>query len=289
MKTNLIAHIGARKDGFSKGQMRIAQYILEHYDTAAFMTAFKLGQTVGVSESTVVRFAVELGFEGYPQLQKAMQELIRSKLTAMQRVEVTRTLMSDEQVPEHIMHCDIANIRQSLEQLPKETFEQAVQTLVSARKVYLFGAGSCRPLAAFAAYYFKLLLPDIQLVTTSGETEILEELVHIGPQDAILGISFPRYSSKAVKTVHFAHARGAKVIAITDGARSPIAPYADYLLLAHSDMPTIVDSLVAPLSVLNAIIVAVSLKRMEENRDTLNELEQLWDKYQVYQPFDGQA
>ena len=286
MKTNLIAHITGQMSGFSKGQRRIAQYILEHYEAAAFMTAYKLGQTVGVSESTVVRFATELGLDGYPALQKAMQELIRSKLTAVQRVEVTRSMMRDDQVLDHIMHCDLANIRQSMEELPREVFDGAVDTLVSARKVYIFGAGSCRALANFASYYLKLLLPDLHLVYTSSETEILEELVHIGPEDAILGISFPRYSSKAVKTLHFAHSRNARVIVITDSVLSPIARYATYLLLAHSDMATIVDSLVAPLSILNALIVAVSLRRMEENRDTLGELEQLWDKYQVYQPFD---
>ena len=286
VKTNLIAHITRQMSGFSKGQRRIAQYILEHYDTAAFLTASRLGGMVGVSESTVVRFATELGFDGYPHLQKAMQELIRSKLTSMQRVEVTRSLMTDEQVPGHIMQCDVDNIRQSLEELPADVFQGAVDTLVKARKVYIFGAGSCRALANFVAYYLKLLLPDIHLLYTSSETEILEEMVHIGQEDAILGISFPRYSSKAVKTMHFAHSRGARVIVITDSQISPIAEYASYLLLAHSDMATIVDSLVAPLSILNALIVAVSLRRMEENRKTLGELEQLWEKYQVYQPFD---
>lgn len=290
MKTNLIAHITARMPQLSKGQHRIAQYILEHYDTAAFMTAYKLGTEVGVSESTVVRFAAELGFDGYPQLQKSMQELIRSKLTALQRVEVTRTLMQDDQVLSHILNCDMSNIRQSLEEMPPAVFDGAVDALVNARKVYIFGAGSCRALAQFAAYYLKILLPEIRLVYTSSETEILEDLIHLSAEDTVLGISFPRYSSKAVKTMHFAsRSRGAKCIAITDSTLSPIAPYADYLLLAHSDMATIVDSLVAPLSILNALIVAVSLKRMEANRDTLGELEQLWDNYQVYQPFDQQV
>lgn len=168
-------------------------------------------------------------------------------------------------------------------------FDRAVDALVSARKVYIFGAGSCRALANFAAYYLKLLLPDIHLVYTSSETEILEELIHISEEDTILGMSFPRYSSKAVKTLHFAHSRRAKVIAITDSLLSPIADFATCLLLAHSDMATIVDSLVAPLSVLNALIVAVSLRRMEQNRETLNELEGLWETYQVYQPFEKTA
>lgn len=281
---NLLIHITGRMGSFSKGQKRIAHYILEHYDQAAFMTAFRLGQTVGVSESTVVRFAAELGFDGYPQLQKVMQELVRSKLTTVQRIEVTRSRMTDEEVLNNVMSFDIANVRQTLEELPGDRFMKAVEAVVSARKVYIFGAGSCRALANFTAYYLKLLLPDIHLVYTSSETEILEEMMHIGAQDALIILSFPRYSSKAVKTAHFAHSRRARVVAITDSIVSPIAEFADYLLLAHSDMATIVDSLVAPLSIINALIVAVSLKRMEANRDSLEELEQLWETYQVYQP-----
>lgn len=287
MKTNLIAHITAHEAHFSKGQRRIAQYIIEHYDTAAFMTAFRLGETVGVSESTVVRFAAQLGFDGYPQLQKAMQELIRSKLTTVQRIEVTRARMSDEEVLSNVMTYDMANIRQTLEELPLQTFLDAVDALVHARKVYIFGAGSCRALANFLAYYLKLLLGDIHLIYTSSETEILEEMIHISEEDAIVGLSFPRYSSKAVKTMHFAHSRNAKVVAITDSLLSPIARYASYLLLAHSDMATIVDSLVAPLSIVNALIVAVSLKKIDSNRPMLDELENLWEKYQVYQPFEN--
>ncbi len=287
-KPNLLVHITSQMATFSKGQKSIARFILEHYDEAAFMTAFRLGQTVGVSESTVVRFAAELGFDGYPQLQKVMQELVRSKLTTVQRIEVTRARMTDEEVLEGVMSYDIANIRQTLDELPRDRFMKAVDAVVCARKVYIFGAGSCRALANFTAYYLKLLLPDIHLVYTSSETEILEEMMHIGEQDALIILSFPRYSSKAVKTAHFAHSRGAHVVAITDSVVSPIAEFADYLLLAHSDMATIVDSLVAPLSIINALIVAVSLKRMEANRASLEELEQLWDTYQVYQP-DGSS
>ena len=286
MKTNLIAHISEHAAGFSKGQKRIAQYIQEHYESAAFMTAFKLGETVGVSESTVVRFAAELGFDGYPQLQKAMQELIRSKLTTVQRIEVTRARMADDEVLDNVMAYDMANIRQTLEELPRDVFYQAVDAIVEAQRVYIFGAGSCRALANFLAYYLKLLLPDIHLIYTSSETEILEEMLQIGEQDAIIGLSFPRYSSKAVKTVHFAHSRQAKIIAITDSVLSPIAEYASYLLLAHSDMATIVDSLVAPLSIINALLVAVSLKKMDSNAARLTELEQLWETYQVFQPFE---
>lgn len=284
MTEHLVTRITRQKNSFSKGQDRIASFILEKTDAAAFMTALQLGKTVGVSESTVVRFAAVLGFEGYPELQKAMQELIRSKLTTIQRIEVTRARMEDAAVPDSIMAYDLANVRRTLEELPRDVFTGAVEAAAAARRLYIFGAGSCRALAAFAAYYFKLLLPDIRLVSASGEAEIFEEMIHIGEGDALLGFSFPRYSARAVSAVHFARSKGAKVIAVTDGGMSPIAPMADYLLLAHSDMATIVDSLVAPLSVLNALIVAVSLKTMDRSRKVLGELEGLWENYGVYQP-----
>ncbi len=286
LKIDLIAHITRQVPSFSKGQRLIASYILEHYDEAAFMTASALGDAVGVSESTVVRFATELGFSGYPRLQKAMQELVRSKLTSVQRVEVTRARMQDDEVLENVMTYDMANIRQTLAELDPQVFDEAVEALVRAHRVYVFGAGSCRALANFTAFYLKLLLPDIRLISTSSETEILEEMFPIGEEDAIIGLSFPRYSSKAVKAMHFAHSRGAKVVAITDSLRSPISDFATCLLLAHSDMATIVDSLVAPLSVINALLVAISLKRMDANREMLNELENLWETYHVYQPAD---
>ncbi|MBR5540720.1 MAG: MurR/RpiR family transcriptional regulator, partial [Clostridia bacterium] len=247
-------------------------------------TAYRLGETVGVSESTVVRFATELGFSGYPQLQKAVQKLIRSKLTSVQRVEVSRSRMRDDEVLESVMTYDMANIRQTLEEMPHEVFNGAVEALVNARHVYVFGAGSCRALAQFAAFYLKLLLPDIRLINTSNVTEVLEELYSIGEQDALLVVSFPRYSSRSVKAAHFAHSRGAKVIAVTDSILSPVAELSSSLLLAHSDLPTVVDSLAAPLSVINALLVAISLKRADENRKRLTELEELWETYQIYQP-----
>ncbi len=289
LKIDLIAHITGQMSNFSKSQRRIASYILEHYDQAAFMTANVLGDTVGVSESTVVRFATELGYSGYPRLQKAMQELVRSKLTSVQRVEVTRARMRDDEVLENVMSYDVANIRQTLAEMDPAVFNAAVEGLVGARRVYIFGAGSCRALASFLAYYLKLLLPDICLISTSSETEILEEMFHIGKDDAVVALSFPRYSSKAVKAVHFAHSRGARVVAITDSVRSPISEFANDLLLAHSDMATIVDSLVAPLSIINALVVAISLKRMEDNRDMLHELETLWASYHVYQHTEKRA
>lgn len=287
MENNLISLMAENCSGFSKGQKKIAQYITEHYDEAAFMTALRLGQTVGVSESTVVRFATELGFDGYPQLQKAMQELIRSRLTTLQRVEVSRARMADDEVLEDVMSYDMSNIRQTLEEMPRDIFYAAVDALVHAKKVYIFGAGSCAAIASFAAYYFKMFLSDVRLIQATGQSEIFEEMIRVSPEDVVIGISFPRYSSRAVKTLQYANSKNVKVVAITDSKTSPIAAFASYLLLAHSDMASVVDSLAAPLSVINALIVAVSLKCLEERREILTELESLWNSQQVYLSTDG--
>ncbi len=284
MDNNLITLIAEHAADFSKGQRKIAQFITEHYDQAAFMTALKLGQAVGVSESTVVRFAAELGFGGYPQLQKAMQGLIRSRLTTLQRVEVSRSRLRDDEVLDDVMSYDMSNIRETLEEMPRDVFYDAVDTMVRARHVYIFGAGSCRALASFAAYYLKMFLPDVRLISVTGQSEIFEEMIDISEEDVLLGLSFPRYSSRAVRTLHYALSKKAKVVAITDSVASPIAKYATHLLLAHSDMASVVDSLAAPLSLLNALIVAISLKQLDERRQVLTELEELWNSYEVYLP-----
>ena len=286
MTSNLISSIKNRYDEFSKGQKRIGDYIIQHHDKAAFMTAHRLGETTGVSESTVVRFAAELGYDGYPQLQKAMQELIRSKLNSMQRIEVTRSRMTSDEVPVSIMGCDVTNIRQTLDEISGDTFRQAVDDIAKARRVYIFGAGSCRALAVFMTYYMKMLLVDVQLIDVNSETEIFRDMLHIDSRDVAVGISFPRYSTRAIKAMHFAHERNATVISITDSETAPIAEYARYLLLAHSDMATIVDSLVAPLSLINAIIVAISLKKEKEITKQLTELEELWEEHEVYQKYE---
>ncbi|MCL2487527.1 MAG: MurR/RpiR family transcriptional regulator [Oscillospiraceae bacterium] len=282
MSANLITLITNRLPEFSKGQRRIADFVLDRCEQAAFMTASRLGEAAGVSESTVVRFAAELGYDGYPELQRAMMKTVRSELTTIQRVEVTRARMDGDRVLDEVMACDIANVRQTLDELPRDAFEDAVQAVTGAGRLYIFGAGSCRALASFLAFYLKLLLPNIHLLSTSSEAEILEEMIRIGPGDAIIGLSFPRYSSKTATVLDFAASKKARVVVITDSANAPIARYADHLLPAHSDMATIVDSLVAPLSVVNALIVAVSLRRIESNREVLEELEELWGRYEVY-------
>lgn len=288
MNGNLIGLISKHEKTFSKGQRRIAQFITEHSDEAAFMTALRLGEEVGVSESTVVRFAAELGFDGYPQLQKAMQELIRSKLTIVERLEVTRARMSEDNLLRNVATGDINNIRRTMEEIDEKTFFEAVDTLVNARQIYVFGAGSCKALTSFFTHYLKMLLGGrVQMLTASSQSEIFEEMLDIGAQDAVIGISFPRYSSKAATTLHYAHSKGAGVVAITDSRLSPIAPYATSLLLAHSDMAAVVDSLVAPMSIINALIVAISLRTMDKNRGKLEELEHLWNTYKVYEKMDG--
>ncbi len=287
MTGNLIGLISAHEKDFSKGQRRIAAFITAHCDEAAFMTALRLGDEVGVSESTVVRFAAELGFDGYPQLQKAMQELIRSKLTIVERLDVTRARMDEKNLLRNVATGDINNIRQTMDELDEDTFFAAVDTIVNARQIYVFGAGSCKALTSFFTHYLKMLLGGrVQMLTASSQSEIFEEMLDIGEQDAIIGISFPRYSSKAATTLHYAQSKNAGVIAITDSHLSPIAPYATSLLLAHSDMASVVDSLVAPLSIINALIVAISLRTMNKSRDKLEELERLWNTYKVYEKVD---
>lgn len=283
----LLSLLETRASKFSKGQRRIADFITHHYDEAAFMTAAKLGEEVGISESTVVRFATELGFEGYPQFQKALQELIRSKLTIVQRLDVTRARMRDDEVLRQVALSDINNIRRTIEDLDDSIFYSAVDAIVNARQVYVFGAGSCKHLAGFLTHYLQLLVGKTRRVTVASPSQICEQMIDLSPEDVVIGISFPRYSKISVQAMHYAQNKGATVIALTDSALSPIAPYATNLLTAHSDMASVVDSLVAPLSVINALIVALSLRTMESTRTKLEELEQLWNSYEVYQSVDG--
>lgn len=283
----LMGLIDAHAAKFSKGQRRIADYVTHHYDEAAFMTAAKLGEEVGVSESTVVRFATELGFDGYPQFQKALQELIRSKLTIVQRLDVTRARMRDDEVLRQVALSDVSNIRRTIEELDDSIFYDAVDSLVKARQIYVFGAGSCKHLAGFLTHYLQLLIGKSRRVTVASPSQICEQMIDLSDEDVVIGISFPRYSKISVQAMHYAQTKGAKVIALTDSTLSPIAPFATHLLTAHSDMATVVDSLVAPMSIINALIVALSLRTMEKTRAKLEELEQLWNSYEVYQSVDG--
>jgi DNA-binding MurR/RpiR family transcriptional regulator len=247
------------------------------------MTASKLGVTVGVSESTVVRFATEIGYSGYPQLQRAMQEMIRNKLTNVQRMEVTANRIGNSDVMDFIFNQDIEVIRRTMEETSHDSFYQAVDAIAKSNKIYILAARSALALGTFLSYYFHLLFENVLLVQSTSEAEIFEQMIRIGENDAVIGISFPRYSKKVAKAMSFAHDRGAKVIAITDSSVSPIATSSDFMLLAKSDMASIVDSLCAPLSLLNALIVSVALKKSGEVSHVFQTLEDIWDEYGVYE------
>ena len=284
---NLLAvRIHNKMDDFSKGQKRIAKFIEEHYDKVAFMTASKLGATVGVSESTVVRFATEIGYDGYPQLQEAMQEMIRNKLTSVQRIEVTAGRIGNSDILDYVFSQDIDAIRRTMEETSHGDFYQAVDAILSSRKIYILGARSALALATFLSYYFNLLFDNVCLVQSTSEGEIFEQMIRIDSSDVVVGISFPRYSKKVVKAMKFAHNRGAKVVAITDNSLSPLAEAADYRLLARSDIAAIVDSLCAPLSLINALIVATAMKKAGEVKQIFQNLEDIWDEYGVYEQVD---
>lgn len=280
---DLITKIQSELPGFSKGQKQIARFILEHYDKAAFMTASRLGVTVGVSESTVVRFATELGYDGYPHLQRALQEMIRNKLTSVQRMEVAGDRMGGRDVLQTVLHADTDMIRVTLDEIDRDAFQGAVDALMGAKRIYILGVRSSSALASFLGFYFNLLFENVTLVHTNSVSEIFEQVLRVGPGDVLFGISFPRYSKRTLSAMKYARDRGARVIALTDSQLSPLARVADHVLLARSDMASFVDSLVAPLSVINALIVAVGMSRRDEIEQTFNKLERIWEEYDVYE------
>jgi DNA-binding MurR/RpiR family transcriptional regulator len=264
----------------SKGQKRIADYITKNYDKAAYLTALRLGDSVGVSESTVVRFAMDLGYPGYPQLQKALQDMVRNKLTTLQRMEMTSD-MSRSMVLRTVLRADMNNLRQTIDSIDAEEFDQVVDLVYNSRRVYILGARSSAPLAQFMGYYLNFLLDNVQIVT-SGINDIMEQLVHIESEDVLIGISFPRYSKRTLEGVRFAKEKGAKIIAITDSGASPLNEFANHVLVAHSNIASFVDSLVAPFSIVNAFIVAIGLQKRQEASENFMELERIWDQYSVY-------
>lgn len=287
--TDLLKIIQEKQNTFSKGQKQISSFILGHYDKAAYMTAAKLGALVGVSESTVVRFANELGFAGYPELQHSLQEMIRSKLTTIQRIEITNDRIGESDLLEKVLNSDIDKIKHTLEEIDRTSFENAVDDLIGAQMIYIIGMRSSSSLASFMYHYLNLVFPHVRLVRTTSGSEIFEQLLRINEHDAIVGISFPRYSKRIINALGYAKKQGAKVISITDSAASPIAANADDLLLAKSDMASFVDSLVAPLSIINALIVAIGRKKQDEIAETFGKLERIWDEYDVYEKPNGFA
>ena len=267
----------------SKGQKLLATYITDNYDKAVFLTAAKLGEVVGVSESTVVRFASHLGYKGYPEFQKALEEMVRNKLNSIQRMEVTYDRISQSQILETVLQADAEKIKYTLENIDQNAFEMAVDTILKAKTIYIVGIRSCAPLASFLAFYLNLMFDHVVQLNTNNSSELFEQMVRISNEDVIIGISFPRYSMRTLKAMEFANNRNAKVITLTDSVHSPMNLYSSCNLIASSDMASIVDSLVAPLSVINALIVALCMKKRGEVVKTLEELENIWDEYQVYE------
>ncbi len=283
MSDPLLATIDENLKRLSKGHKKIAAYIEENYDKAAFMTAAALGQKVGVSESTVVRFATELGFKGYPELQKELQQLIKSKLTAVQRMEVSENLIGDSDIITSVLNGDIELIRATAEKTSREAFKNAVSEINRAKRIYILGVRSSAALASFLAFYFNLVFDAVTLIDTASASEMFEQMFRIDEKDVCIAISFPRYSKQTVNALRFIADRGAKIIAITDTEKSPIASFANHLLVARSDMASVVDSLTAPLSLINALIAGVTLSRRNEVYENFNKLEHIWDVYQVYE------
>lgn len=287
MNKDLLGRIEEGLPGFSKGQKQIARYIMEHYEQAAYMTAAKIGALVGVSESTVVRFANELGFAGYPELQRGLQELIRTRLTSFERMEVANRLMGEDDVLDKVLLADADKIKHTLENADRRAFAGAVEKLLHARHIYIMGVRSSATLAGFLNHNFQIVFDNVKHVQTTSGSEIFEQLLNMGEGDVLFAISFPRYSKRTIHAVAYAKERGADVIALTDSNVAPIAAYADHLLLAQSDMASFVDSLVAPLSIINAILVAVVMKKQEETDIRLRQLEKIWKEYDVYATGDG--
>ena len=282
MSKSVLQTIRAGMDSFSKGQKRIAAFILDNYDRAAFMTAAKLGETASVSESTVVRFAAELGYDGYPDMQKALQELIRGRLTSIQRIQVSRDQMTGSDILGSVMQRDMNSIHDVIERLDREEFERVVDKLLNAKHIYILGVRSSSFLAGYLNFYLHLIFKNVTLVQSSAAGEIYEQLVHIGPGDVLVSISFPRYSKMAIHAVEFACRRGGDVVAVTDSPMSPMYKMASASLLASSDMISFVDSMAAPLSLLNALILAVGQQRRDDLSATLAEMEQVWSKYSIF-------
>lgn len=279
---DVLSKINEKYGKMSKGHKAIATYITDHYDQAVFMTAAQLGKEVGVSESTVVRFASALGYDGYPEFQKILEEWVKNKFNSVARVGAKYGKSSQSEILRSVLTADIEKINDTLEYLDPAAFETAVDTLLYAENIYIIGLRSCEPLADFLSFYLQMIRGNIIQLRSTSTTEIFEQMIRISEKDAIVGISFPRYSMRTLKAMEFANDRNAKVIAITDTVHSPMNLYSSCNLLARSDMVSIVDSLVAPLSLINAMVVALCLKCPEEVKSNLEALEQAWANYQVY-------
>ena len=288
MSNDILMMLQTKGSGFSKGQRAIAKYITESYDKAAFMTASKLGKIVGVSESTVVRFAVELGYEGYPEMQKAMQEMVLNRLTSVQRIEVANDRFADQDVVSMVLQSDVEKLRRTGELVDRNAFKASVNAILKAKRIFILGVRSVAPLASFLGHYLSYMFYDVNVVTAAASSEMFEKIVNITADDVVVAFSFPRYSTATVNGAEYCRSVGATVIGLTDTKLSPLATHSDHLLLCKSDMVSLVDSLVAPMSVVNAIILALASKREQELTKTFNALERVWEEYNVYEKQDDQ-
>lgn len=282
MRDDILSILKSKSTGFSKGQRRIADFITEYYDKAAFMTASRLGKTVNVSESTVVRFAMELGYDGYPSMQKAMQEMVLNRLTSVQRIGVTNDRLGDQDVVSMVLHGDMEKLRQTNETVSRENFRNAVEAILRAKRIFVLGVRSAAALANFMGYYLNYMFDNVHVVTTSGGSEMFEKLVNIEAGDVVIAFSFPRYSTATVKGVQYCRSVGASVVGLTNSNLSPLAQHSDHILVAKSDMVSLVDSLVAPLSLVNALLVALASGREEILAKNFDTLERVWEEYKVY-------
>lgn len=279
---DLFKIIENKYSSFSKSHKKMADYILKNSDKVAYMTAAKLGETVGISDSTVVRFAVEIGFEGYPEFLKRLREVVSGKLTSIQRIEITSSTLSKEDVLDNVINSDIDKLKKTLINIDKEAFNNAISTILKAKTIYIVGVRSSASLASFLGFYFNLMFDNVKLIHTNSVSEMFEQILNISKDDVIIGISFPRYSRRTLNALQYAKKEGSKIVAITDSNMSPLTMVADYSLIARSDMASFADSLVAPLSLINAIIVAIAMSKPEEISDTFTKLENIWDEYEVY-------
>ena len=283
MSADILTVLKNQEPAFSKGQRRICHYIMEFYDKAAFMTASKLGKAVGVSESTVVRFAMELGYDGYPGMQKAMQEMVANRLTSVKRIEVTNDRIGNQDIVSMVLQADAERLRQTGETVDRKEFQTTVDTILKAKRIFVLGVRSTAPLANFLGYYLNYMFHNVHVVTASGTGEMFEQIVGLTAEDVVIAFSFPRYSASTTKGAQYCRTTGATVVGITDSRMSPLGQCCDHVLVAKSDMLSLVDSLVAPLSVSNALIVALAAKREEELSHTFEELEHIWEEYHVYE------
>jgi len=289
MEMDLLRQIESSYHSFSKGQKCIANYVMNNYDKAVNLTAAKLGRIVGVSESTVVRFATELGFKGYPGFQKALDEIVKNKLNSIQRIALTTTRLEEDKVLDTVLQSDYENLRFTKEQMNNEDFDRAIDLISDARKIYIVGGRSCEALAQFMGYYLNYIFDNVKLISSNSVTVSLEEIHRMNSEDVIIGVSFPRYSIDTVRVIEFSQKRNAKIITITDSNASPMIKYSDCKLFAKSDMVSVVDSLVAPLSLINALIAALSIRNKDRVVASMETLEDIWEEFSVYKDADSDS